>query len=543
MKSRRNQITIGVIALLVVGAVVFAIIYTQAKAQSSTSSLKTAIVKQGNIASTIATTGVVRTQQTATLTWQNTGTVGSVNVKAGDVVTDGQLLASLSLDQMPANVVSAEASLAADQQALDNLLNSTTPQAKALQALQKAQDALTLYQTNFPSTQAMAQANLVTAQYNLTTAQNKYANILVAKPSQADIAAAEATVAIAQQNADSAQGAYEKVSGLKPGDPRITVALQNLSDTANKLVSAQRKLVWYQTYPTAQDIDTAKGNLMAAQSAVASAQQAWDLIKDGPNAAQLAVLQAAVNDAQNTYNLDKIGPNANDVAAAKAKISADQSVINTMEITAPFNGTITAVSVLPRDQVSGPTTASATSVNAPGTTAFQIDDLSHLLIDVTVPETNIAKLKLNQPVNVTFNALPGKTYTGNVTDVAQVGVASQGVVTFGVTVEVTSADQNVLPGMTANVNIVIASAKNVLIVPTRAITTSGGQRTVTVIFEGNQISVPVTVGLASGTDTEITGGGLKVGDVVVVNTTTTTTNPRVGGFGGGGPVGPGGFGD
>ena len=540
MKSRRNQIIIGVIALLVVGAVIFAIIYSQAKAQSSTSALATATVKQGNIASTIAATGVVRTQQTATLTWQNSGTVGSVNVKVGDVVTDGQVLAALSLDQMPANVVSAEASLAADQQALDNLMNSTTPQANALQGLQKAQDALTLYQTNFPSSQALAQSNLVTAQYNLTTAQNKYANILVAKPSPSDIAAAEATVAIAQQNANNAQTAYEKVSGLKTGDPKIAVALTNLSDTAKKLQSAQSKLLWYQTYPTAQDIQTANGNLMAAQAAVAQAQQSWDLVKDGPNAAQLAVLQAAVADAQNTYNLDKLGPNPNDVAAAKAKISADQSVINTMEITAPFNGTITAVSVLTRDQVDGPTTASATSVNALGTTAFQIDDMSHLLIDVTVAETSIAKIKLNQAANVTFNALPGKTYTGKVTEVDQVGVASQGVVTFGVTVEVTSADQSVLPGMTANVNLVTASAQNVLIVPTRAITTSGGQRTVTVIFEGNQISVPVTVGLASTTESEITGGGLKAGDVVVLNAATTTTSGGNRIFVGGGP---GGFGN
>ena len=542
MKSRRKQIIIGLIALLVVGAAVFAIISFQAKAQSSTSSLSTATVKQGNLTSTIATTGVVRTQQTATLVWQDTGTVGSVDVKVGDVVTEGQVLATLSTDNMPQDVVAAEASLAADQQALDNLMNSTTPQADALQALQKAQDALTLYQTNFPATQALAQANLVTAQDNLASAKNKYANILVAKSSAADIAAAQATVAIAQQNVDRAQAAYDDVSGLKPGDPRINVALQNLSDAAKKLDSANRKLTWYQTYPTPQDIDTAKGNLMAAQAAVAQAQQNWDLVKDGPDAAQLAVLQAAVTDAQNTYNLDKLGPNANDIAAAKAKISADQSIINYMEITAPFNGTITAVSVLPNDQVSGPTAASGSTAALPGTTAFQIDDMSHLLIDVTVPETNIAKIKLNQAVNVTFNALPGKKYTGKVTDVSQVGVASQGVVTFGVTVEVTSADQSVLPGMTANVNIVTASADNVIIVPTRAITTSGGRRTVTVLFEGNQISVPVTVGLASATETEITGGGLKAGDIVVLNAVTTTTN-RLGGFGGGPVVRPGGFGD
>jgi HlyD family secretion protein len=531
MKSRRNQVIVGIVVLLVVGAV-FAIIYSRAQAQASSNALPTATVKLGDIASTIASTGVVRTQQSATLNWQNSGSVGTVDVQVGDVVTEGQELAALSLDQMPQNVISAESSLSADQQALDNLLNSTTPQADALQTLQNAKNALALYQDNFPATQAAANAALVTAQYNLTVAQNQWKNIQYAKPSQSDIAAAQATVVLAQRAVDNAQGAYEKVSGLKPGDPRITVALQNLSDAAKKLDSAQRKLTWYETYPTTQDIQNAQANLMAAQAAVAQAQEAWDQVKDGPNAAQLAVLQAAVSDAQNAYNLVQNGSNPNDVAAAKAKIAADQSIINTMKITAPFSGTITAVSVLPNDQVSS------------GTTAFQIDDMSHLLIDVTVAETDISKIKLDQQVKITFNALSGKTYTGKVVDVSHVGAVNQGVVTFGVTVEITSADTNVRPGMTANLNIVIASAQNVLIVPSRAVTSLGGQHTVTVLYQGSQITIPVTVGLSNDTETEITGGGLREGDVVILNATTTTN--RTGGrffIGGGGPGGPGGFGD
>ena len=540
MKSRRNQIIVAVIALLVVGAVI-AIIYTRAQAQSSSSSVQTATVKLGNIETTIAATGSVRTQQTATLSWQNSGSVGTVNVQVGDVVTEGQVLAALSPDQMPDNVISAEASLSADQQALDNLLNSTTPQVTALQTLQNAQNALALYQTNFPATQAQYKAALTTAQYNLTVAQNQWTNIKNYKVSSSDIAAAQATVNIAQNKLDNAQGAYNKVSGLPAGDPRISAALTKLSDAESKLISAQNNLYWYQTYPTTQDINNANAKLMAAQAAVAQAQQNWDSVKDGPNAAQLAVLQAAVSDAQNAYNLEKLGPKASDVAAAKAKISADQSIINTMEITAPFNGTITTVSVLPNDQVSGPTTASSSSTASSGTTAFQIDDMSHLLIDVTVAETNISTIKLDQAVNITFSALTGKKYTGKVVDVSQVGTVSQGVATFGVTVEITSADQNVRPGMSANVNIVTASAQNVLVVPTRAIQTSGGQHTVTVLFQGNQITVPVTIRLASTTETEITGGGLKEGDVVILNPTTTTTRNNGARFIGG-PGGPGGFG-
>lgn len=135
MKSRKNQIIFGIVVLLVIGAVV-AVLSTRANAQTSTTpSLQTATVSVGNISSSVVAAGTVRAQQSATLSWQNTGSVSEVDVKAGDVVTQSQVLAALSVDQMPQNVISSQADLVAAQQALDNLMNSTTPQATALQNL------------------------------------------------------------------------------------------------------------------------------------------------------------------------------------------------------------------------------------------------------------------------------------------------------------------------------------------------------------------------------------------------------------------------
>jgi multidrug efflux pump subunit AcrA (membrane-fusion protein) len=86
--------------------------------------------------------------------------------------------------------------------------------------------------------------------------------------------------------------------------------------------------------------------------------------------------------------------------------------------------------------------------------------------------------------------------------------------------------------MTASVNIVTAESQNVLVVPNKALRTTGNQRTVTVLFEGQQIQVPVTVGLVGDTLTEITGTALKEGDVVIVTTTTASTSSSNSGFGG-----------
>src|SRR5206468_8311931 len=111
-----------------------------------------------------------------------------------------------------------------------------------------------------------------------------------------------------------------------------------------------------------------------------------------------------------------------------------------------------------------------------------------------------------------------------VSEIGYVGTTTQGVVNFPVTVVVAHPDPALKPGMTASAAIVTDKKTNVLLVPNRAIHVTGVQRTVTVLFEGQQIPVPVQVGLSNDTQSEITGGQLKEGDTIVLNTTAATSN-------------------
>jgi multidrug efflux pump subunit AcrA (membrane-fusion protein) len=144
---------------------------------------------------------------------------------------------------------------------------------------------------------------------------------------------------------------------------------------------------------------------------------------------------------------------------------------------------------------------------------------------------------------LTFDALSGKEYTGEVSEISVIATSSQGVVNYPVTVRITDADDALRPGMTAAVSIIVDQHDDVLLVPTKAIRTVSGQRTVSVMYEGQQISVSVTVGLADGTNSEVTSEQLREGDTVVLFGTTTTTisssnNQNRGGQGGfGGPGG------
>jgi multidrug efflux pump subunit AcrA (membrane-fusion protein) len=106
-----------------------------------------------------------------------------------------------------------------------------------------------------------------------------------------------------------------------------------------------------------------------------------------------------------------------------------------------------------------------------------------------------------------------------------------------------SASPQIRSGMTANVTIVVEQRDNILLVPNRAVKTTGKQKTVTVLKDGKPTPVTVTLGMSNDTQSEVTSG-LNEGDAVVVpQTTTTTSGGGGGGFGGpgGGFGGPGGF--
>jgi len=70
----------------------------------------------------------------------------------------------------------------------------------------------------------------------------------------------------------------------------------------------------------------------------------------------------------------------------------------------------------------------------------------------------------------------------------------------------------------------------VLMIPNRAVRTVGRQKMATVLLEGNEIQVPIVVGMSGDSYTEVISG-LKEGDVVVVGTTTTAQTNRIPGVG------------
>ena len=226
------------------------------------------------------------------------------------------------------------------------------------------------------------------------------------------------------------------------------------------------------------------------------------------------------------------------LAQARALADRDQVNLNYTTIRSPVSG-IVVDRVVDRGQTV------AASLQTP--TLIKIaQDLSEMRIDSSFAEADIGKIRPGQKVRFTVDAFPNRIFHGAVEQLRLNPTIQQNVVTYNVRVSLSNPEQILLPGMTAYVSIAVASRENVLLVPNAALrfrpsddrpgagdstapkaagdATSGVQPgrkrdgasgTVFRVDDGELKAVNLQLGITDNRNTEVTGGDLKVGDMVV----------------------------
>jgi HlyD family secretion protein len=110
----------------------------------------------------------------------------------------------------------------------------------------------------------------------------------------------------------------------------------------------------------------------------------------------------------------------------------------------------------------------AASLQAP--TLFTIaQDLTKMQVETSVDEADIGRIQLDHPVSFTVDAFPGETFNGRVVQIRKAALVVQNVVTYTVVVAVNNPGGRLLPGMTANVKVVVAEKPSVVKVPNAAL--------------------------------------------------------------------------
>lgn len=469
---KRRTIIIICVVLALAAAAFYIVRDRQQKAAAAVSNYQTVALQRGSLTSTVGATGTVRANQTALLTWQTTGTVGKINVSIGDHVETGDVLAELQRSSLPQTVIMAESDLITARRNLEDLRNSNLVRAKAQQTLVNAEKAV-----------EDAQKKVDSKSYTIA--------------SQDVIDVSYANYILAQNEVDRLQGIYDGTAHLADDNPNRASALSTLAAAKQRRDTALANYNRAKSRPDALDVSLAEANLEMAKANLVDAQREWERVKDGVDPA--------------------------DIAAAQARVEAIEATLGLATIKAPFNGTITEVNVSSGDQA------------APSVAAFRLDDLSHLLVDVDITEIDINRVRVGQPASLSFDAITNKTYEGKVVEVGRVGTVVTGAVNFKVTIELTSADDNVLPGMTAAVNIVIEQLEDVLLVPNRAVRLRSGKPVVYMLENNIPQPKDIELGATSEEFAQVLSENFQAGNLVVLNPPTIDfINP--GGMGGrGGP--------
>jgi HlyD family secretion protein len=467
--------------------------------------------------------------------------------------------------------------------------------ASSQNSLQAAQDALAAAQEAAANKLAADQTAVDNAQKALDAARAVVATSPAIQKEQLDKAKSDLWAAQIQRDANCSKqsnGACEA--------SRATVAGM---ETNVNTVAAQAAQTQKQNEQTVQGaaaaLETARATLASDQgaqaAAIKTAENAVKAAEAGLNSSQVSIQQAQVKAAASAKSAQQTANSAQgqvktaeaslattkapttqaDLDAQMASIQSALVAVKVAEnnldaatLRAPMDGTVTAITGVVGQQVSGGAVNSSTSTTASTTTAssalITLQTLDDLQVTANVNEADVGKVKVGNPVSFTVSAFPGKTFAGQVTQLQPTGTTTSNVVTFAVTSSIKSIEGAALyPGMTAQVTITTTEQKDVLLVPNSALTyarsqatarqtgTAGatrqagqsgagaattqaaagaptrpsgtdGQSTVLVLQDGAPVPARVTTGMSDGTNTAVTAG-LQEGQAVVTGQTGGTT--------------------
>ncbi len=265
-------------------------------------------------------------------------------------------------------------------------------------------------------------------------------------------------------------------------------------------------------------------------------------LSSGTQVANITVLQRALKD--RGYYAGSISGtfNAKTQTALKAW-QADHGVSQTGKVSTsqfvwvPQGAVLSAWQVDVGSQVSGQ--AALATVGFP----------QELVAQALITQADIASLKVGQKAQLTIDGYTGDAFTGTISHIddqpasATSSAGSSSSTQYSITLRPKGMPKLARSGMTGTLEVVIAQRKNVLLVPTSAVSGTSSVPYVRVMMNGKAAFRQVQTGMATSASTQITGG-LTAGEVVITgqysNAASSTTTSGSGGFGlpglGGGPV-------
>lgn len=343
-------------------------------------------------ANEIIAEGYLKPQRAVNLSFQAFGVVEEINVRIGDPVGKGDVLARLSNASLAdAQLAAARLELISAQQALDTLTRTGTGNlASAWSAYMDAQAV-------------RAESEREWEDFDEDDVDDRIEDARI------EIKDREEDLKDAQEEFDKYRDLDENNSTRRNAEDDLEAAQEEYNEAVRELEEITRER------------DTVRAALDAALAAEAEARHQYEISSEGVNADQLELAQARLENAQ-------------------AQVAAAEANLANYVLTAPFEGLVAEVAVEVGEQVS------------PESRAVSVSDPSVWMVETTdITELEVVDIAEGQNVTFTADALPGITMEGVVSEISQAAYTQSGDVIYAVRIRVNEVDPRVKWGMTVEV--------------------------------------------------------------------------------------------
>jgi HlyD family secretion protein len=287
-------------------------------------------------------------------------------------------------------------------------------------------------------------------------------------------ASSQAARALSQVRAAQAESSAAESGGNREEVLTLTSQLakaRTARDTSQRNLEALRRLQ--------ENGAASPGEVKQAEDQLAAAEADLKLLqekqKDRYSAPELARVEAQKSEAQSAY-------------------AASENILRQLNIRAPFDGVVYSLPVHQGSYVN------------PGDLILQEADLSKILVRAFVDEPDVGRLARGQPVQLTWDAVPGRTWQGRVNTIPStvklLGTRNVGETTF----VVDNQDLKLLPNINVGVTIVTAEHPNALTVPREAVRLDDGKTFVFQVVNDELKRRDIQTSISNLTQVEVTGG-------------------------------------
>lgn len=472
-------------------------------------------VKKGTVSQKVSVTGKVKPANEVELSFEKSGRVSGVYKKVGDIVSDGDLIASIDNSDLSASLSQAEANVKAEQARLEQLKNGTREEElnvseieveNAKQGVVDAQGGLSNNIQDAYTKSDDAIRNKVdqfisngrgsTPQLNFIVSDNQLKNDI-----ELGRVGMEKTLSDWKSEVDNISSTTDVsilANNTKVRLQKIQSFLDGVSVAVNYLtVSSYINQTTIDSYKSS--VSTARTNTNTALSNVSTALE------------KLQTANSNLNLANSQLSLKKAGSVKEVVSAQEAQVEAQ--LANVQNIKAQISKTLI------RSPISGIITkqeAKRGQIAVANNSIVSIISLSQFEIEANVPEADIAKVRVGDIAQVTLDAYGSDVlFDARVTSIDPAETVIDGVSTYKTTLQFVTNDKRIRSGMTANTDISGEIRENVLYIPGRYINTENGVKNVKIKVGEETKVIEIRTGLrGSNGDIEILSG-LSEGDKVL----------------------------